>query len=127
MGKPEPVPNLHKVEIKTVILKPTIMKTKNNKPQHTEGEWKYTRDAENSIKIFSTDSDYVAEIVWDETSDEKNLQKWNEAEGNAKHIVKAVNMYDDLVKELKMANEYLENRGITLASITALLKQAEQK
>lgn len=40
---------------------------------------------------------------------------------------KAINMHDELVKALKKANEYLENREVHIAEFTKLLKQAEHK
>lgn len=104
------------------------MKTTTTQPQHTQGEWKQTIINSDVIEITPKDDwKVIARLTTFDPSRDKSIQTFEQIEANAQRIVKAVNMHDELVKELKMANELLENRGVTLASITKLLKQAKQK
>lgn len=103
---------------------------KENKPQHTQGEWKFFKDpngavyTKNKIKCKCAT---VAFCVRINVSDK-------EAEANAKRIVKAVNMHDELVSALK---KMVDERGFDgmprngfipsfRKKVSTLLKQADQ-
>lgn len=101
-----------------------------NQINHTQGEWKISSTGfskDEKRYITNHENDIVAHAYGD------NIE---ESEANAERIVKAVNMHDELVKELVRAKQrivFLE--GFTegkadptdLNKINQLLKQAEQK
>lgn len=105
------------------------MKT-DNQPKHTQGEWKVKQDGGALKRRIVCNNIDVADCY----SSASGLSQ-EEAEANARLIVKAVNMHDELVRHLKRCIEALELIGgetgqsmpLTVADAKSLLKQAEQR
>lgn len=102
------------------------MKTQ-TQPQHTQGEWSFYLDG-----IYDSKGEMIASTMKDK---DHYLKERNENIANAQRIVKAVNMYDELIDSLKAikafvnsaSKEYPVSAKATLSIIDNLLKQAGQK
>jgi hypothetical protein len=71
------------------------------KTAHTPTPWYLTEEKEGQIE---SDKGYLIAQVYQN----KNPKYKEEDEANAKHIVKCVNMHDELIKALYDAQSYLE-------------------
>lgn len=98
---------------------------------HTKGEWKVNLSTPSKFLIYAeTGSKTLARIECDRFTDEE------EAEANAQRIVKAVNIYDELIELancILLESELREKAGLQSITKTLrskaieLLKKAEQK
>lgn len=97
------------------------MKT-DNKPQHTQGEWKIEETSFEEINIYSGDINICTVLRQGELE--------QEGDANAQRIVKAVNMHDELVRDLTLAYKRMKREEMTgnlMDSIESLMREASQK
>ena len=64
---------------------------------------------------------YMAKVMWEEEGSEEV----KEMEANARLIVKACNLFDEMVEALKFSRSVHISQGLAVENIDALLKRAK--
>lgn len=101
------------------------------KAQHTKGEWIYVpfENADGKF-IYARIQTKEKSVAFANVYLDHHIGK-QEAEANAKRIVKAVNMHDELIECIKASDKEIKRTGGHLSPlgirIQSLLQQAEQE
>lgn len=105
------------------------MENNENKPKHTQGEWRVTTDGEANFFGIATEKGWLMRIQ------QNGEMQVVEQIANAERIVKCVNMHNELIQAIKdlvehcnvMPNSKCPESLNPYGKLVSLINQAEQK